>query len=328
MQKKVIPPPMSLYKLTCTSTVNKIAWSPYNMDILIYCMTGELFYHMYSNKNEVESYVPFEVRYHIKGLKNYSGSVQHMLWIDKDELIIIADIFDTNLNLVSFKFDSKKDTEKTFELTEINRIKLEFPVLNVSYNKAVKKIAIQSSNGLVKKYNSEFEYLDEFQFPQPCTTFEFISTTDFKNNLIEIYIGLTQYYRLYAERLELANNCNSFHIHDEFLLFTDHSNTLKFVNLERISKNKRLFFHIPPTPKFSIHTFLNLYFIYFAERPLNFIQNFQIIIIRGEHMFRTNLSLYSAQKGDNKKLIKKNCFDDLWRGGYERSGKLNNKNIL
>ena len=55
----------------------------------------------------------------------------------------------------------------------------------------------------------------------------------FKDTLI----GLTQYYRLYIDSVEVANNCNSFYVHDEFMLFTDHSNTLKFVNLSNISKN-------------------------------------------------------------------------------------------
>jgi elongator complex protein 1 len=237
LKKTIIPPPMSLLKVVCTSPVNKIAWSSYNMDILIYCMTGELFYHKYTNNNQVDSYIPFEVRYHIKGLKNYSGSVQHILWTDINELVVIADVVDNDLNLVSFKFESNKDKDKTFELTEKNRIKLNFPVLNVSYNRAAKKIAIQYSSGFVIKYDSELNYLDEFHFPQPCPTFELISAVDSNNKLQDIYIGLTQYYRLYVNKFEIANNCNSFYIHDEFLLFTDHLNTLKFVHLQRMSKN-------------------------------------------------------------------------------------------
>ena len=54
----------------------------------------------------------------------------------------------------------------------------------------------------------------------------------------EVYIGLTQFYRLYANKIEISNNCNSFFVHDEYLLFTDHSNVLKFVDLNKLSKIK------------------------------------------------------------------------------------------
>ena len=47
---------------------------------------------------------------------------------------------------------------------------------------------------------------------------------------------MTQFYRLYANKIEISNNCNSFYVHDEYLLLTDHSNTLKFVDLKKIGK--------------------------------------------------------------------------------------------
>ncbi len=75
--------------------------------------------------------------------------------------------------------------------------------------------------------------LDQFQFTQPCPTFNLISVKS-KSEPKEMLVGLTQYYRLYANKFEIANNCNSYFVHDEFLLFTDHTNTLKFVNLQRL----------------------------------------------------------------------------------------------
>ncbi len=47
---------------------------------------------------------------------------------------------------------------------------------------------------------------------------------------------MTQFYRLYANKIEISNNCNSFYVHDEYLLLTDHTNTLKFVDLKKIGK--------------------------------------------------------------------------------------------
>ena len=44
--------------------------------------------------------------------------------------------------------------------------------------------------------------MDQFQFPQPCPMFKTVKTAEHK----EAYIGLTQYYRLYANKIELSNN--------------------------------------------------------------------------------------------------------------------------
>lgn len=175
----------------------------------------------------------FLKRFEINGLKPYSGSIQHTLWTNENKLIVIADIIDSGLNLITFDLCV---AENTYELTETSRLKLDFSILTMSYNKCAKKLAIQSSNGHVYKYDENMILIDEFSFSQPCTAFKFITIIDTKGIKKEIYIGSTQYYRLYADNVEIANNCNSFYIHDEFLLFTDHSNTLKFVNLSKISK--------------------------------------------------------------------------------------------
>ena len=172
-------------------------------------------------------------RFEIVGLKNYSGSVQHIKWLNQTDIIIVADIADSGLNLILFQLNELAD--QSYELIEQKRTILEFPVLNISYNKTGQRLAIQSTTGSVIKYDKEFSFVDEFQFPQACPTFQFITIKDMKQVDQEVCIGTTQYYRLYADRVEIANNCNSFYVHDEFLLFTDHTNTLKFVDLAKIS---------------------------------------------------------------------------------------------
>ena len=54
------------------------------------------------------------------------------------------------------------------------------------------------------------------------------------NIIKEVYIGLSQFCRLYVNKTEIANNCNSFYVHDENLIFTDHSGALKFIDLMKI----------------------------------------------------------------------------------------------
>ena len=155
------------------------------------------------------------------------------MWLEQNKIIIIADIVDSGLNLIYFELTL---LDNKYELTETNRLKLDYSILTIAYNRSARKLAIQTSNGLVYKYDENMILIDEFRFSQPCPTFKFITITDSKGINQDIYIGSTQYYRLYADNVEIANNCNSFYIHDEFLLFTDHTNTLKFVNLSKISK--------------------------------------------------------------------------------------------
>jgi len=172
-------------------------------------------------------YISIITRLSIVDLNNYSGSVQQMVWINQTELLIIADIIGSGLNLIKLSL-SLGENENQFQITEKSRFKLDFIVLNLSYNRNANRLAIQCIDGRVFKYDENLLVIDEFQFPQPCSTFQLIKTND-----REVYVGATQYYRLYFNRTEVSNNCSSFYVHDEYLLFTDHSNSLKFVNLSK-----------------------------------------------------------------------------------------------
>ena len=64
--------------------------------------------------------------------------------------------------------------------------------------------------------------------PYPCTDdllIRFFLCTQ------ETVIGLTERYHLYLNNAELASNCTSFCLHDEFLLITTHSHMLQCVCL-------------------------------------------------------------------------------------------------
>lgn len=170
-------------------------------------------------------------------MKTYSGSIQHIVWTNHTELLVIADTIDTGLNLIKFKLT----LDRSIQLTEQSRLKLDFAVLNVSYNRTANLLAIQSSDGLVFKYNENLSVIDEFQLPQACPTFQLLKNPTSGH---EVYIGATQYYRLYVNGVEVANNCSSFYVHDEYLLFTDHANTLKFVDLSKIRNTPVIFFKL------------------------------------------------------------------------------------
>ena len=51
LENKIIPPPMSLHKLSLQSPVNNIIWSQFNMDFLVYLMSGDLIFYKFNSKN-------------------------------------------------------------------------------------------------------------------------------------------------------------------------------------------------------------------------------------------------------------------------------------
>jgi elongator complex protein 1 len=63
---------------------------------------------------------------------------------------------------------------------------------------------------------------------------------DSKNILFpqEVVIGLTEHSRLYVNDKEIANNCSSFFVHDEYLLLTTTSHVLRCLSILPDGKGK------------------------------------------------------------------------------------------
>jgi hypothetical protein len=140
-KNKVIPPPMSLFKLACPKPINCLVWSHTNMNIMAYLSSGELLLFNYKkihgNKSfSVEFFInirliyiilddqkskfPFkyelvgQTRIEIKGLKNYNVSVNNMLWINDNELLVIADT-EFGFKLVSFELDTTNQVSLAYK---------------------------------------------------------------------------------------------------------------------------------------------------------------------------------------------------------------------
>jgi hypothetical protein len=108
-------------------------------------------------------------------------------------------------------------------------------VLNLAFDSKTKTLAIQLINGEIHEYKNDklsnwlFDnQLSIARFPQPCAYFSICSTPD-----KELCVGLTDFYRLYINNKEIANNCTSFYIHDKYILYTTHDNNLKFIDFNK-----------------------------------------------------------------------------------------------
>ena len=56
----------------------------------------------------------------------------------------------------------------------------------------------------------------------------------------EVVIGLTEHSRLYVNDKEIANNCSSFFVHDEYLLLTTTSHVLRCLSILPDGKGKEM----------------------------------------------------------------------------------------
>ncbi|XP_076443667.1 elongator complex protein 1-like isoform X2 [Babylonia areolata] len=94
-------------------------------------------------------------------------------------------------------------------------------------------VAVQLSSGHVLRFTCEEKMVlpwetasgEELRFPFPCTQVEVTSLQG-----EEAVLGLTDRYRFYVNGVEVASNCTSFAVHDEFLLLTTLSHTVRCIN--------------------------------------------------------------------------------------------------
>ena len=234
-KNKIIPPPLSQYKLNCSSSINKIIWSQTNQNVLAYLMDGNILYFKYQLVKETFEYVLIgKNKFEIEGLKNYNVSSHHVYWIYENELLVIAD---TNCGFKMFSFEIIHNNHNTISFSKKIEQHLNHDVYNLTFNPKSNHLIIQDTNSQIYKYklNQIWQLIDDnFKFPQLCIQISAV-TILCKQVEQEIIFGLSKFYRLYVDKFELTNNCSSFYVHDEYLLFTDHSNTLKFYDLNDLN---------------------------------------------------------------------------------------------
>jgi elongator complex protein 1 len=246
---KVIPPPMSHFKLNCQKPINNLAWSNNNMDLIVYLFDqtfvvfrlnkindnpkngtkfSEMFKYEASNVFKLENDEDY--------FKNYNTNIHHMIWTEENELVLIADCND-GITMITLDLISNQ----SLDLRIKNKLEINFNVYNAVFNSKSKHIALQSSTGqlyIYAKHNDNWSLIDDqFKFPQPCPNYSLVSLPSDENSNKEVFVGLSQFYRLYVDKTEVANNCNSFVIHDNFILFTDHTNNLKFIDLRKLNES-------------------------------------------------------------------------------------------
>ena len=90
---KIIPPPMSLYKLNCSKAINKIIWSNTNLDIMAYSFDGILFYYKYKKVNtSLKATEEFEYLLICQAKLENKNKIcyKNLIWISPNEMLAVS----------------------------------------------------------------------------------------------------------------------------------------------------------------------------------------------------------------------------------------------
>ncbi|XP_060570172.1 putative elongator complex protein 1 [Ruditapes philippinarum] len=251
MRHMVVPPPMSAYELQLPGSVNQVVFAPpplsNNIAVILVDNRVAIFKFTETGKSGSEvkvnaaggngfkrccTFPSLQGIYSIKGLGEDCGyplATSHFTWISED--IILFTTVATSGSPHSIIHKAQIDNEK---ITVIGSSAVESRIFNTAYDSCSKCLAVQLIDGTVLKYTPEDEMLlpwettdgIEVQFPSHCSQMALCHIGG-----ETCVLGLTQRYRFNVNNIEVASNCTSFSVHDEFLLLTTLSHTCRCITL-------------------------------------------------------------------------------------------------
>ncbi|KAL8606732.1 hypothetical protein ACOMHN_018766 [Nucella lapillus] len=164
------------------------------------------------------------------GVTEFPSCISHLCWPHRDVLVFSVQ-GETGVSLCTARMSQQPEGEK---LRLGCAVPVEDDVISLSVNpQNASCVAVQLSTGHVLRFNYEEEMLlpwetadgGELRFPFACTQ---VAVTTFQEE--EAVLGLTDRYRFYVNGTEVASNCTSFAVHDEFLLLTTLSHTVRCIS--------------------------------------------------------------------------------------------------
>ena len=131
-RKKNIPPPMCHLKVNCTKAVNKIIWSPQNLDLLVHSFDDNL---LYFKCNDVEGNAYELIGMSKLEIKNKSIFLQHILWISPLEVLTISIDSTNSSSVASYSIEiTDSQDKKNVSFIKRNAFSIKDPVYNAVFN--------------------------------------------------------------------------------------------------------------------------------------------------------------------------------------------------
>ncbi|XP_066919539.1 putative elongator complex protein 1 isoform X2 [Clytia hemisphaerica] len=229
-RQMVLPPPMAAHTISLDACINQLAFgvNEQKHDILIKT-SHNLVFAKFDRKNN--SYTTQKLTV-VEGDENTAdlSKFYHLVFL-KDGFVAGLEVSNecTKVVLLQLNEDGTAVTKRShLDMNETRIMKL-FKSEDTDC-----QLLIQYSNGSVKMLNYldgalNYGNLDELTLPHSCD-----SVASREINGKRYVFGLTSHFRLFMNDKEIANNCTSFFIHDDFLLLTTHAHSLRCVYIKSL----------------------------------------------------------------------------------------------
>lgn len=252
MRNMVVPPPMCAYSLQLPCAVNQVTFCCHGNtnNIAVSLVNGQIAIYTFDESQREDTSIKFDGAgggsfgiccktpvlkdiYRIEGLPASTSlsplSLSHMVWLNNENFVLVY--VDQNSGNHSVICNAEVQSEGS--LIKISSSSdLEDHVYKMAMSNDSEHIAVQLPNGSLLKYDPVNESVlpwedncgQEINFPLPCPQMAVCNIGG-----QEVVLGLTDRYRLYVNNTEVATNCTSFAIHDEYLLLTTLSHTCRCI---------------------------------------------------------------------------------------------------
>ncbi|KAF6018415.1 IKBKAP [Bugula neritina] len=241
-----VPPPMCAYSLEFTSPVSSLSFCQSENKMAVLLNNGDVATYIFDNKFDLQSDelqkgvtvqaaggTGFKINSSLpklsatfklpEELSSCAYSVRHLNWLSQTLLCLFRSDDSGRSSLCVLSVDEQNSTlrlenEKNVDLvtatcTSKGRLVLQYNDGSVWVYTGNEYSAYQLGNG------------SNLVFPVACQSIQVCTFDD-----QEAVVGLSQRYRLFVNDKEIATNCTSFSIHDDFLLLTTHSHTIRCIN--------------------------------------------------------------------------------------------------
>ncbi|XP_052279525.1 putative elongator complex protein 1 isoform X1 [Dreissena polymorpha] len=245
----VVPPPMSAYQLKLPKAVNHVVFAPppRSNDVAVVMVDHSVAIYSFEGKpagdgvqieaaggKGFQNCCQFPTLRGIVSITNlpdehaYPLSLSHFKWVADDVIIFCAVVMETRPHSRLYRAKILPDT-----ICVESSCRVESEVFGIAVDPETMCVAVQLEDGALLKYSVDDNLLlpwetangQEVSFPVPCTQMAVCSI----GNEMAV-LGLTQRYRFYVNNVEVASNCTSMAVHDEFLLLTTLQHTVRCIS--------------------------------------------------------------------------------------------------
>ncbi|XP_046559311.1 LOW QUALITY PROTEIN: putative elongator complex protein 1 [Haliotis rubra] len=251
MRQMVVPPPLSAFQLELPAPGSQVTFGPTGLsnDIAVMLSDERLaVYHLQEEAKDASDAsvkvgaaggTGFSVqcrRHSLQGVYSFDYAseivtfplhMHHLTWISPDCFLFCG--LDTG-NTHSVLYRAQLATDK---LTVRSSLHVENLVHRYSCQYGDSVVAVQLCDGTVLRYLTD----DDSLLPWNMESGQDLQLSHACNQMSvcliggeEVVLGLTDRYRFYVNDKEIASNCTSFAVHDEFLLLTTLSHTCRCIS--------------------------------------------------------------------------------------------------